>query len=221
MNKSLFVTALLTATLATSAQAQVDHLQCHKVKDTIKFKGTVVDLVAIQAQFQLPEDCKIIGKATELCVPVSKTVVDQGTAPGSLIGPGNDLTPNDYICYKMKCPKVAFPDTFATDQFGGRNLQKIKTAVKLCVPAVEGVVATTTSTLPPPTTSSTSTLPPATTTSTTMLPASTTSTSTLPPPTTTSTSTLPPPTTTSTTLLPATTTSTSTLPPPTTTSTTM
>jgi hypothetical protein len=44
----------------------------------------------------------------------------------------------------MKCPKATFPDTFATDQFGARNLQKIKTAQKLCVPAVKGVVTTTT-----------------------------------------------------------------------------
>ena len=89
----------------SAAQAQTDHLQCHKVKDTIKFNGTVVSLAAIQEQFQVPEACQIKGKAAKFCVPVSKTVVELGDAPGSFVSPGTDLTENDYVCYKDEVPE--------------------------------------------------------------------------------------------------------------------
>jgi hypothetical protein len=155
MRTSLFATVLLTAAVASNAQAQVDHLQCHKVKDSIKFSDAVVALAAQQAAFQLPGNCSVSGKAAEFCVPVDKNVIDLGDAPGSLIGPGQDLSDNDYICYKIKCPKFTIADTLATDQFGERSLTKIKTAGKLCVPAVKGVVIATTTT----TTTTTTTLP--------------------------------------------------------------
>jgi len=130
----------------TAARAQPDHLQCHKVKDSQKFKFADVSLTAIQGPFQMPAGCTIKGKAKKFCVPVEKTVT--GTdAPGSLIGAGPDLSAADYLCYKMKCPKIPIADTLATDQFGERDLLKIKTAQEICVPAVKGAVtATTTST---------------------------------------------------------------------------
>jgi hypothetical protein len=131
----------ISLAIPSAASAQFDHLQCHKVKDTQKFKGTIVDLAALQQEFQLPSTCEIKGKAKKFCVPVGKTVVEPGDAPGSLIGPGNDLSPNDYVCYKVKCPKSSFSDTLVTDQFGERNLVKIKSPKELCVPAVKGVVS--------------------------------------------------------------------------------
>jgi hypothetical protein len=142
-----FVLFLVGGVLVSTADAQFDHLQCHKIKDSNKFKAAVVDLTAIQIDFQLPDTCTVIGKAKEFCVPVEKSVIDFGDAPGSLIGSGQDLSENDYLCYKIKCAKTTIPDTLATDQFGARALAKIKTAGKLCVPAVKGIVTTTT--LPP------------------------------------------------------------------------
>ncbi len=115
----------------------------------------LVALTAVQAQFQLTGNCRLVGKAAEFCVPVEKTVVNAGDAPGSLIGSGQDLSDNDYVCYKIKCPRQTIPDTTVSDQFSVRGLTRIKTAGKLCVPAVKGVATTTTTTttttsLPPP-----------------------------------------------------------------------
>ncbi len=147
MNRQLLVAAIFGATLASSAQAQVDHLQCHKIKDTSRLSGAVVTLTAQQGAFQVPANCRIKGKAAEFCVPVSKGVVDPGDAPGTLIGPGQNLSLNDYVCYKVICPKLEVADTFVTDQFNARDLQKIKAPKKICVPAVKGeVVAITTTT---------------------------------------------------------------------------
>jgi hypothetical protein len=104
----------------------------------------VVALESLQEQFQVSANCEIKGRATKLCVPVTKTVVDLGNAPGTYIGPGNDLTPNDYVCYKVKCPKSVIADTLVTDQFDERVLSKIKRSQELCVPAIKGAPATCT-----------------------------------------------------------------------------
>ena len=138
-------TLLVLFVSVTAAQAQPDHLQCHKIKDSQRFKFADVALIAAQSAFQMPDVCTIKGKAKKFCVPVEKAVT--GTdAPGSLIGAGPDLSAADYLCYKMKCPKIAIADTLATDQFGERDLLKIKTAQEICVPAVKGAVATSTTT---------------------------------------------------------------------------
>jgi len=140
---------LMTASIlacAGAAGAQLpDHLQCHKFKDTQKFKFADVDLTAVQAAFQVPAGCRVKGKGKKFCVPVEKSVTETD-APGSSIGDGQDLSANDYVCYKMKCPKFVIADTLVTDQFGERNLLKIKTGQEICVPAVKGIVTTTTST---------------------------------------------------------------------------
>ncbi len=146
---SVVTAAALGLVLASSAAAQTDHLQCHKVKDANKVTGAVIALTAGQAAFQVPENCELKGKAIKFCVPVHKDVVKLGDAPGSLIGPGQDLSANDYVCYKVKCPKYDIDDTLVTDQFGERNIEKIKFPKEICVPAVKGVATTTTTTLPP------------------------------------------------------------------------
>lgn len=146
-----FAVSVFSLAAATSAQAQNDHLQCHKVKDTQKFKAAVVALTAVQAEFQMPDNCTIKGKGAEFCVPVEKAVIESD-APGSFIGAGQDLSNNDYVCYKMKCPKTTHADTLVTDQFGERVVEKIKAPKRICVPAVKGAVTTTTTT--------TTTLPP-------------------------------------------------------------
>jgi hypothetical protein len=137
----LLAAAVLFASVAY-AQPLPDHLQCHKVKDTQKFREAQVTLDAIQLAFQMPENCTIKGKGREFCVPVIKTVV-ASDAPGSQIGPGQDLSLNDYVCYKMKCPKTTHADELVTDQFGVRVLEKIKAPKRICVPAVKGTPPTT------------------------------------------------------------------------------
>ena len=158
--------SVLTATLsiaislagfpATPAVAQqFDHLQCHAVKDSQKFKFADVTLTALQPGFQAPAGCTIKGKAKKFCVPVEKTV-SSTDAPLPPIGPPTVEAAGDYVCYKMKCPKTAVADTLVTDQFGERNLLKIKKSKEICVPAVKGIVlATTTTTTTVPTTSTT------------------------------------------------------------------
>jgi len=137
---TLGITLLAVGLLSTPAAAQPsDHLQCHKVKDAQKFKFADVDLTAVQAAFQLPAGCRVKGKAKTFCVPVSKAVTDTD-APGSFIGEGQDLSANDYLCYKIKCDKTTIADTLVTDQFGERDMQKIKTGGEICVPAVKGTV---------------------------------------------------------------------------------
>jgi hypothetical protein len=141
LNKTRIAVATLSVMLlsVTAAQALPDHLQCHKIKDSQKFKFADVTLTALQAEFQVPDGCTIKGKAKKFCVPVGKVVSDTD-APGSLIGVGQTLNANDYLCYKLKCAQTTIPDTLVTDQFGERNISKIKFAQEICVPAVKGTV---------------------------------------------------------------------------------
>jgi hypothetical protein len=144
MKKFLLVGVLLTATLASNAQAQSDHLRCFKVKDRARFDAQAT-LTALQEQFGIDEACSIKGKAKLFCVPVSKlvTVFDDrtkdGIPPVEFVGP--DLE-NDAACYKVKCPKQQIEPELVTDQFGTRTVEKFKSQL-LCTPAVKGTPATT------------------------------------------------------------------------------
>lgn len=135
--------AIILMLLASNAWAQPGTLQCHKVKDSNKFSMASVTLAASQAALQLPAGCVLKGKAAELCVSADDTVVNWGDAPRAVMGPGQELGANDYLCYKAKCPNVAFGDVYMTDQFGERSIQRIKSPRKVCVPAVEGAYPTT------------------------------------------------------------------------------
>ena len=136
------------AMLASSAQAQVDHLTCYKAKDSASF-AALATLDAVQDAFD-PGQCQIIGKAKLFCVPTSKALdeftVDKLPAV-PLPVPGIDPQ-QDHVCYKVKCPKKTIADTDVSDQFGARALSKFK-AQFICVPAVKGLVTTTTTTMPP------------------------------------------------------------------------
>lgn len=129
--------AALLAGWATTASAQVDHEKCYKIKDPVKLKG-IVDVTS--PQFGLEAGCKI-GKAKYFCVPASKSVISaEDKATGLPIAPLPVYAPDapvDRICYKLKCPLPAPPDTAVTDQFGSRTLTKFKAAY-LCTPAVKG-----------------------------------------------------------------------------------
>jgi hypothetical protein len=105
-----------------------DHLECFKAKDSVKLKG-IVDIPTLVGTPYDGLGCSI-GSAKKYCTPAQKVVVS--STPPAIPLPGPNLT-SDYICYKIKCPKVSISTT-DTDQFGPHNLSKMKQA-ELCVPA--------------------------------------------------------------------------------------
>jgi hypothetical protein len=125
------VIALLIGSLGTLAFAgTLDHLACFKVKDPL----LIQESADLQAEMQ-PEFTSlgcILKKATEFCVPASKTNV---TPPPPFPGVSGQPLQNDYICYPTKCRQPAAPpDKLVTDQFGSRIEKKYKIS-KVCVPA--------------------------------------------------------------------------------------
>ncbi len=163
---SLAVVAALLAPTVGDAQQLHDHLKCYKIKD-VKVLGDdgkpiegLVDLTALQdPPFSFEPGCKLKVKAKEFCIPVAKIAKEfNGPATGV---EGHDIL-DDFICYKLKCPKpddggVLPPESLLViDQFARREVRKFKTA-KLCAPAVKIVEPTTTSTSTTTTTSTTAT----------------------------------------------------------------
>ncbi|HYC57015.1 MAG TPA: hypothetical protein VEL28_18925 [Candidatus Binatia bacterium] len=158
--------AIMMAPASASAQAAPsDHLKCYKIKDTKMFKSAEANLQAQTEDFGL-QNCLIKPKAKSYCVPVQKTVTNLQDGHPVELG-GADQT-GGRICYKAKCPKQEIAPKVVTDQFGTRTVQ-FKNTVRLCTPAVEGSIPTTTlaptTTLPTPTTTIpvTTTLPATTT----------------------------------------------------------
>ena len=171
-----FAACIATVTFASAALAQpdeepTDHLQCYRVADPFAFRGRV-DLAG--PQFGVDESCRIRVKSLRFCRPVSKSVLRLGPAAPPLGDvPGQPLE-NDYLCYKVACPRELITDRTVTDQFGTRTLSFQRRhdgegrlrAQLLCTPAFKEEVTTTTQ--PPQTTTTmeptTTTLPPPTTT---------------------------------------------------------
>src|ERR1051325_2682056 len=140
--KQAVVLALVLTAAASGVQAQtLDHLKCHKMKDPQRLRATV-DFDAMEAQFSAT-GCTV-GKPKLFCVPGTKSNVQPPETVKFDIN-GQELQ-NDFICYNMRCPDNAPPDTGVTDQFGSRIQMKYKTSL-LCVPANK---ATTTTTSTPP-----------------------------------------------------------------------
>ena len=135
----------------TTARAQhYDHLHCYRVKDEANFAATVT-LDALLAQFGSAE-CQVKGRGKLYCVAVDKTVdsfTDKsktGIPPTGYVG---EETSDGRLCYKVKCPAVELPSQQVSDQFGTRQVSKLKSQL-LCTPAVAGVPPPpTTTTLPP------------------------------------------------------------------------
>jgi hypothetical protein len=147
--KHLLVITMSAALLSTVVPAGVavaqqdDHLTCYKIKDSTKFTAEA-DFSSLNQDppFPLEPGCKIKGKAKQFCVPADKDNVQNSTAPGpdpnyAVETAGQTLT-NDFICYKVKCPKPSAPiaDTEVTDQFDTRTLSKFKVKT-ICTPAVK------------------------------------------------------------------------------------
>jgi hypothetical protein len=133
---SLGVCALVLVASAVDAQV-TDHLECFKVRDTLKLAATVdLDVPPFGAQ----AGCKV--SSTKLyCVRAAKSVVSAtDRATGAQITPlpfSAAPTPDDRICYKLKCsaPATPIPNQQATDQFGSRTFARFKASM-LCTPAV-------------------------------------------------------------------------------------
>ncbi|MFQ5478717.1 MAG: hypothetical protein ACE5E4_08880 [Candidatus Binatia bacterium] len=124
-------TTTFPVTTTTLPPEVFDHMQCFKMKDRLRLKGTV-DVAPLQdPPFPVEAGCKI-AKAKKFCVPVKKTATAT-TPPSIVVPPGPNLT-SDYICYKMKCRTKLAVTQGVIDQFGQRSLEKFK-SVELCVPA--------------------------------------------------------------------------------------
>jgi hypothetical protein len=114
-----------------AAHAQFDHLKCYKVKDKGLAKAKYsADLVPRQTgTFPLEQGCVISVPAKMLCIDVNKTNVTPNP-PGAPAG----TAAQNYLCYKMKCPKSTISDIPVSDQFGSR-LISVKKPGLLCAPA--------------------------------------------------------------------------------------
>ena len=131
----------LTPTLPAGAQI-ADHLKCYKVKDPIAKAAYTADLGGLAPE----AGCVIKLPGKLLCVETTKTNVSP-TPPGA--APGNPA--GQFLCYKVKCPKVTPPGLPWTDQFGGRTLQPAAPKM-LCAPravSTTTITSTTTTTSPP------------------------------------------------------------------------
>ena len=117
-----------TIRMQAGEPAVFDHLECFKAKDTVKVDA-VADLPSLVGTAYDGLGCTF-GSTKRYCTPVIKSVTSSTPAVTPL--PGPNLT-SDYICYKLKCPKVDLSTT-VTDQFGAHTLTKMKQA-ELCVPA--------------------------------------------------------------------------------------
>jgi hypothetical protein len=121
-------TTTSSTTTTTLVTVVYDHLECFKIKDSVKLQG-VVDIPTLAGTPYDAAGCKIT-TAKKYCKPAQKVVVTS-TPPATPL-PGPNLT-SDYICYKIKCPKVELSGA-DTDQFGSHSFTKMKQS-ELCVPA--------------------------------------------------------------------------------------
>jgi hypothetical protein len=126
----------LVVTWAASAAAIPDHLKCYKVKDSqakAKYTANVEGLT-------VETGCTVKVPGKLLCVAAEKSGVTP-TPPGG----GGTGQPNDFVCYKLKCPKGTVPPVSVSDQFGTRTVTP-GTAKFICAPLGAAPTTTTTAT---------------------------------------------------------------------------
>lgn len=119
------VAVLLPALSYAQAGSPFDHLKCYKIKDPQTKAQYTADLVPQQMPpFDIETGCVIGVPAKLFCIPVQKTNV-KPTAPQSV----NGKDAQDYLLYKIKCPKLATAVVIkggmpldVTDQFGARTI---------------------------------------------------------------------------------------------------
>jgi len=109
----------------------LDHLKCYMVKDPKMVKA---DVNLFSLQFDIDEDCKIIGKERFFCGGVDKTVVGEDPSDFPIFPDAHDR-----ICYRIECPQKQGQnpvpeDVEVVDQFGKRTLTNFNPHY-LCTPA--------------------------------------------------------------------------------------
>jgi len=127
----VFIFFLPALGIAGIAPFPMDHLKCYKVKDPLKVK---VDVNLFSRQFQIDEDCKIIGNERYFCGGVNK-VPDPAPPMDFPLYPDA----HDRICYRIECPtkqgqNPVPEDVEVVDQFGKRTLTNFNPHY-LCTPA--------------------------------------------------------------------------------------
>ena len=116
------------------ANRPFDHLKCYRIKDPFRFKASARISPLQNPPLSLAPGCRIKVTAREFCVPAHKQL---GPTLSTNIPfedlSGQDLI-NDFLCYKIRCPRQDQPKRLAVaDQFGRRVIQGFK-PVRLCVP---------------------------------------------------------------------------------------
>jgi hypothetical protein len=133
---TLSLAALSLVPLQAAAQT-ADHLACYTIKDPLKQSG-IIDLDA--GLLGVEQGCKIAKRSLRLCGPATKQVVelfDASVRPPAAKLPlevsGRRLT-DLYLCYKVKCPARDIPPFAVSDQFGTRDVEKLR-ITEVCAPA--------------------------------------------------------------------------------------
>lgn len=127
---------LASFAVATDAAADLDHLQCFKIKDSAAKAAYTADLASGNPALQgLGAGCSIKVPAKLLCVDASTSNVNP-SPPGSSVGSAGQ----EYLCYKATCPKSTVGVT-ARDRFGDRSLSATSTSL-VCSPIDVRVDAT-------------------------------------------------------------------------------
>jgi len=120
---------VILATSGVAGAQPYDHLKCFNIKDLQPKQKYTADLTPEQTQFLAQTGCELKVPAKQFCVDVDKSNVVP--APPNAIGGQNT---RDFLCYQLKCPKLAEFEVAVEDQFGTRNI-KVKKSQRLCVPA--------------------------------------------------------------------------------------
>jgi hypothetical protein len=123
--------AVLGATAATVASAQIQHLKCYKIADPQEKAKYTADLTGIKPG----PGCTIVIPAALVCEPIME--VNLSPAPP---GSNGAATGKGFACYKVKCKntKTPVPPVQLKDQFGDRDVT-VKTAKLVCEPLVTGI----------------------------------------------------------------------------------
>ncbi|MFQ5478669.1 MAG: Kazal-type serine protease inhibitor domain-containing protein [Candidatus Binatia bacterium] len=112
-----------------------DHLKCFKIKDRRRL-GALADLYPLQnPPFPVDKGCRLKLAAREFCIPVHKELGPSLSADIAAVDlTGQDLV-NDFLCYRLKCPRTPLPNGWpVVDQFGRRIVKGFK-PLRLCAPA--------------------------------------------------------------------------------------
>lgn len=123
--------------LATPAYAQLDHLECLKVKDSTRKTGYTTAIGGLAPA----QGCVVSVPAKLMCVPTAQPQLAP-FPPGAQTGPAAGA----FLCYKVRCRRNALASSMTvTDEFGQRLVTPRRSRL-LCAP-VSGSTTTTSTTL--------------------------------------------------------------------------